>query len=187
MKKYYSFFAPLAMMVIALCFTACSNDDDDNDDGGSDKKTLIVDGESYYNGRDASTVEQTRGHGMYLTVHAAETSTSSFHQINGHILTVVIPPSRVSELNVGQVFDHDHFTVREFRGFMELDWDTYDWNIISGEIVITNIKASELTIQIKKLTIEHERTSVRHTIEGTATLRNYIMGSDGEGEPFSEF
>lgn len=85
------------------------------------------------------------------------------------------------------MFDHDHFTVCEFRGFTELDWDTYDWNIVSGEIVIKNIKTGELTIQIKKLAIEHKRTSVRHTIEGTATLRNCIMGSDGEGESFSEF
>jgi hypothetical protein len=89
----------LAMMVAALGFSACSSSNDDDDFGsGSSKgeKTLIVDGESFYDFN--STAEQTKRNGMYLNINA---STEPNYILQGHMLTVRISPSKVSELKEG--------------------------------------------------------------------------------------
>lgn len=41
MKKYYSIFAMLAMMVVALSFIACGDDDDDGANGGGGSSSLV--------------------------------------------------------------------------------------------------------------------------------------------------
>ena len=182
MKKIYSTVMMLAMMVAALSFTACSSDDDNGGGGGSSKKTLIIDGQSYYYGN-GCTVEQSDYYGgMYLTVEAVEDIN---WPVKGKELVFRIPPSKVSELSVGQVFTYDDITIRTFRGLSEMAVDSYNWDALSGEVVIKDIKATELTIQINNLTIKSNRGAVRE-IEGTATLRNCMYDSNGNIMPFSE-
>lgn len=167
------------MMVAALGITACSSDDD-NSSGGNSKKTLIIDGQSYYYGQ-LSMVDQSNG-GMYLTVEAVEDIN---WPLKGKELVFRIPPSKVSELSVGQVFTYNDITIRTFRGLSEMAVDSYNWDALSGEVVIKDIKATELTIQINDLTIESQRGAVRK-IEGSATLHNCIHDSNGNIKPFSE-
>lgn len=170
----------LAMMVAALGITACSSDDDS--DGGNSKKTLIINGQSYYYGN-GCTVEQSDYYGgMYLTVEAVEDIN---WPVNGEELVFRIPYGKVSELSVGQVFTYNDITIRTFRGLMELTVNSYNWDALSGEVVIKDIKATELTIQINDLTIESQRGAV-YKIEGSATLRNCIHDSNGNIKPFSE-
>lgn len=184
MKKIYSKIMMLAMLVAALSFTACSSDDDDNNGSGENtSKTIIIDGESYYCG-DGSHVNQSNYYGgMYLTVTAVE---DKLLQVHGHELVFRIPPTKVSDLTVGQVFDYDDITIRTFRAITEMSVNSYNWDAISGEVLIKDIKEKEITIQIKKLTIKAERTGVERKIEGTATLRNCVYDSNGNLLPFSE-
>ena len=182
MKKIYSTLAMLAIIVATLSFVACSSDDDDSDETSTGKKTLTIDGESYYCGR-SSSVEQTKGSGMYLTVHAAENPRSEF---SGKNLVVHISPSKVSELNVGDVFDYDNISVRNYNNVTTIEINAYSWNAIDGKIQIKDIKEKELTIQIDNLVVKHRQTDVEHTISGTATLHNSLYDSDGNMLPFSE-
>lgn len=167
-----------AIIVAALSFTACS--DDDNNDNA--KKTLVIDGVPYYCGYDSNVV-QTRNSSMLLSVAAVE---NKEFPLNGHSLTVEIPPSKVSELSVGQVFNSDEIHIYTYRGIMHIEVETRDWNAINGNIVITEIKEKELTIQINNLTVKHKRTGVEHNIAGTATLYNSVYDSNGVMLPFSD-
>ena len=185
MKKIYSTVMMLAMMVAALGMTACG--DDDNDEGSA-HKTLIIDGESYYCGHSAPgrylcTVSQSKS-GMHLTVAAIE----DIHPIvpKGKELSFRISPTKVSELSVGQVFDYAEIGRIHFGGLGAMPSTEILWYGIDGEMVIKDIKETELTIQFKNFTIKHKKTDTEHTIEGTATLCNSMCYSDGEPMPFSE-
>ena len=187
MKKIHSTIMMLAMMVAALSLTACSSDDDNDEDGGSAQKTLIIDGESYYNGNSRNgwqmcTVNQTKS-GMRLTVVAIE----DLYKIpKGKELSFRIPPIKVSELNVGQVFNFDNIRSIDFGNWGAAPSTDVWWYGISGEMLIKDIKETELTIQFNNFTIKRKETGTEHTIEGTATLCNCISYSNGKPIPFSE-
>lgn len=169
-----------AIIVAALSFTACSDDDDDNA-----KKTLVIDGVPYYCGYDYSDVVQIRNSSMLLSVAAVE---NKENPLDGHLLKMEIPPSKVSELSVGQVFNSDEIRIYAYRVIMHVfdEVEPYNWNAINGNIVITEIKEKELTIQINNLTVKHKRTGVEHNIAGTATLYNSVYDSNGVMLPFSD-
>ena len=185
MKKIYSLFMMAAMMVAALGFVACEGDDsDDGDDyygGKKGQKTLKVDGESYYCG-DLTSVEQTQHNGMYLEVYAV---TDLNFQIKGHRLVMHISPSRVSKLKVGQEFDGDNISVRNFEHLTEITVNSYQWDVISGSFVIKSITDMEMKIQFNKMVVKYRHNDVKHTIEGTAVL-NSGTWKDGKLLPFSE-
>ena len=172
----------LAMMVAALSLTACSSDDDNDEDGGSAQKTLIIDGESYYCSSGCNVNQSNYHGGMYLTVEAVEDIN---WPIKGRKLTFRIPPSKVSELSVGQIFTYNNITIFTFHHLTEMVVDFYNWDALSGEVIIKDIKATELTLQINDLTIKSHRGAERK-IEGTATLRNCIYDSNNNIMPFSE-
>lgn len=179
MRKVYSIMMMLAMMVAAVSFTACSGDEED--DGPNGKMTLKIDGESYYCG-ELSSVEQTQRNGMYIEVEAV---TDLKFQVKGHRLVMRISPSRVSNLKVGQEFDGDHISVRNFEHLSEINVNSYEWDVVSGSFVIKSITDREMTIQFNKMVVKHHRTGVEHTIEGTALLNSGVW-QDGEYLPFSE-
>ena len=184
MKKLYSTIMMLAMMVAALSFTACGGDDDDFNYGKrKGKKTLKVDGESFYCSDDSS-VEQTERRGMYLQVIAV---TNLDFQVSGnnHELVMHISPSRVSQLKVGQEFDGDMISVRDFRHLNDIPINHYEWEVISGSFVIKSITDMEMTIQFNKMVVKYNNRDVEHTIEGTAVL-NSGMSRNDELLPFSE-
>lgn len=166
--KYSVFFSLLAM--VALCLSGCGKNDG-IDDGSGDmiggKKTLKVDGEAYYCGSE-SIVQETNGNGMYLKVVAVE---DTFAQWSGKELQIVITPSRVSELKVGDVFQSNDISVREFHDLSGYAVNKYSWDAVGGSVRISGISSTHLTIQIQQLVIEHHTTDAQHTIEGTASLR----------------
>lgn len=170
----------LAIIVAALMFVACGSDDED-DNGGSSKrkKTLTIDGKPYYCSKE-SVVSQ--GSHLYLTIYAIGDAENGFH--NEKILTVVLTPSKVSELSVGDVFDYDDISVRNFNNYNEIVINTYNWDATSGNITISEITETTLTIQINKLVIESYRGATR-TIDGTAKLTNSLSDSNGNVLPFS--
>ena len=182
MKKIYSTLTMLAMMVAALSFTACGDDDDEIDNGGGNgKKTLKIDGESFYCGN-SSSVEQTKGSGMYINVYAV--SNKEF-QMSGHKLVMHISPSRVSQLTVGEEYDGDMISVRDFVRLTEIHFNSYEWEVISGSFVIKSITDMEMTIQFKEMVVKYKYRDTQHTIEGTAVL-NSGVSKDGKLLPFSE-
>lgn len=177
MKKLYSTVMMLAVMVAALGLSACSSNSSDDDFGsGSSKgeKTLIVDGESFYDFN--STAEQTKRNGMYLNINA---STDPNYILQGHMLTVRISLSKVSELKEGDVFGVSELTVREFQRPTEISVNSYDWNELKGDITIIRITSMEMTIQINDLQIEHKISKVQHTISGKAILCSGVYDSRG--------
>ena len=163
--KFVVFFSTL--VTLALCFSGCSKSDD-NEGGGkaTGKKTLKIDGEAYYCGSE-SNVEQTSGSGMYFKIYATEDEEFEF---NGKILIVNIPPSRVSELKVGDVFQSNDILVRNFNNISTIEVNSYSWNAVDGSIRISGIRDKELTIQIQKLVVDYHNSSTKHTIEGSANL-----------------
>jgi len=183
--KLGSRFYMLAMICAAFCLTACggsSDDDDDFDFGGrKGEKTLKVDGESFYCG-DGSSVEQTKRSGMYLEVEAV---TDLNFQMSGHRLVMHISPSRVSQLKVGQEFDGDMISVRDFVRITEIHVNSYEWEVISGSFIIKSITDTEMAIQFNEMVVKYNYRDVKHTIEGTAVL-NSGMWKDGKLLPFSE-
>lgn len=182
MKKLYSTIMLLAMMVAALCLTACGGNDEDDggDNSPSGNKTLIIDGESYYCGSGCD-LAQTNGSGMYLTIQAVE---DRVYQINGKELVVRISPSKVSQLSVGQVFGHEKMSIRNYRGLMQMELNAYSWDAVNGDITIISIGETQITIQINSLVVKHEITKVEHSISGTATLRNSLRDNHGNILPF---
>ena len=176
--KSNSILTMLTALVFALSFVACgsSNDDDVNPPKG--QKTLKVDEESYY--AVECSAEQTKGNGMYLHIIAA---TDPEIAINGHELVVHISPSKVSELNVGDVFGVDDLSVQEFRRLNEITFNSYAWNELEGDITIKRITSMEMTIQINNLSLQHKTTGVQHTISGSATLNSGTW--DGKGNVLS--
>ena len=178
MKKIYSLMM-LAIAVVALGFTACgNNDDDDNSSGGNSKKTLIINGKPYYCGDGCTVTENSSRGGMRLKVIAVE---DAVFQLKGSELVIEVSPSKVAELSVGQVFDAP--IIRNYRGINELDVVEYDWDVVDGDILVKHITEKELTIQLNKLTIKHERTGVEYTFEGTAPLHNSLW-VNGDYKPF---
>lgn len=171
-------------MVAALGIAACSSDDDNE---GSAHKTLIIDGESYYCGNSHDgwymcTVSQSKS-GMHLTVAAIE----DIHTTpKGKELSFRISPTKVSELSVGQVFDYAEIGRIHFAGWGAMQSTEILWYGIDGEMVIKDIKETELIIQFKNFTIKRKETGTEHTIEGTATLCNSAHYNNGELIPFSE-
>ncbi len=183
MKKLYSSIMLLAMMVTALGLTACGDDEEEDEIEGnspSGNKTLIIDGESYYCGS-LCQLSQTNGSGMYLTIEAVE---DRVYQMNGKELIVLISPSKVSQLSVGQIFDYDDMSIRNFRNLTQMEVNSYSWDGISGDITIKSIGETQVTIQINSLVVKHEITDVEHTISGTATLHNSLYDSNGKVLPF---
>lgn len=174
MKKWYSKFMMLTIMIGAVNLSACGDDDD----GGSGEHiggmTLVVDGEKYY----ASNchAEQTHGNGMYLIVNAAinaELVTSA------HELTVHISPNTVADLKEGQLFDDNSMRIQYFRRISESTMNTYQWKVLSGNITINKITKMEMTIQLNSLQLKHKRTGVEHTISGMAVLDSGVYSSNG--------
>lgn len=183
MKKVLTLFATLPILFIAsLCFIACSSDDDESDGTSTGQKTLTIDGTSYYCGS-GSSVEQTRGNGMYLEVRATE---DPIFEWNGKVLIVHISPSNVSQLSVGDIFDYDDISIRNYNNVTTIELNAYSWDAIDGSIQIKDIKEKELTIQINNLVVKHESTGAEHTISGTAKLGNSVYDSNGNMLPFSE-
>lgn len=180
MKKLYSTILLLAMMAAVLSLTACGGDDE-NESGSKGKETLTIDGMTYKCSK-TSSVEQTKGSGMYLTV----ITSSNGSEWNGKKLVVHISPSKVSQLNVGDVFEYDEISVRNYNNVSTIELNSYSWDAINGNIVIKDIREKDLTIQINKLTVRHVNTEVEHTIDGTATLYNSLYDSKGNMLPFSE-
>lgn len=171
----------LAMMLVAFSFVACGDDEDNDGSGSKGKETLTIDGMTYKCSK-TSSVEQTKGSGMYLTV----ITSSNGSEWNGKKLVVHISPSKVSQLNVGDVFDYDEISVRNYNNVSTIELNSYSWDAINGIIVIKDIREKDLTIQINKLTVRHVNTEVEHTIDGTATLYNCLYDSKGNMLPFSE-
>ena len=99
----------LAMMAVVLSLTACGGDDD-NESGSKGKETLTIDGKTYKCSK-TSSVEQTKVSGMYLTVIASDNGS----EWNGKKLVVHISPSKVSQLSVGDIFDYDDISVRNYN------------------------------------------------------------------------
>ncbi len=170
-------------MVAAFGFTACGDEDDFDYGSRKRKKTLKVDGEPFYCS-DGSSVEQTKRSGMYLEVVAV--SDLDF-QISGnnHRLIMHISPSRVSQLKVGQEYDGDMISVRNFEHLNEINVNFYEWEVIRGSFVIKSITDMEMTIQFNEMVVKHDYTNVEHTIEGTAVLNSGVSRND-KLLPFSE-
>ena len=174
MKKWYSKFMMLTIMLAVSNFAACGNDDD----GGSGEHiggmTLVVDGEKYY--APNCHAEQTHGNGMYLIVNAA---TNAELVTSGHELTVHISPNIVANLKEGQVFDDNSMRIQYFRRISESSLNTYQWEVVSGNITINKITKMEMTIQFNSLQLEHKQTGVMHTISGIAVLNSGVYSSNG--------
>ena len=187
MKKIHSTIMMLAMMVAALSFTACSSDDDEDGGGGGgdSKKTLIIDGQAYYAGcvKDfiGGSVVQS-GSGMRLHISAIENPHSVY---KGYKISLHISPTKVSELRVGQVFNFVDKTSINFGDFWAQAATTWWWYGTDGEMLIKDIKETELTVQFKNFAIKRQETGTEHTIEGTAILQNSISNNNGP-MPFSE-
>lgn len=183
MKKLYSTILVLATMVAALSLSACGGDDsdDESENPSYGKMTLIVDEESFYAVN--CSAEQTKRSGMYLEICAA---TNPEFPINGHLLVVHIAPSKVSELKEGDVFAAKKFSVQTFRRLNEIKVNTYDWNVLEGDITIKKITNMEMTIQINNLLLEHEVSGVQHTISGTAILNSATYDSKGNLLSFND-
>ena len=104
--------------------------------------------------------------------------------MKGKELVVHISPSKVSQLSVGQVFDYDDMSIRNFRNLTHIEVNSYSWDGISGDITIKSIGETQITIQINSLVVKHKITDVEHTISGTATLHNSLYDSNGNILPF---
>lgn len=159
------------MMVMSMTMVSCGESDDFDDEGvevgkAIGSKMLKIDGEAYYCGS-SSEAQQTNGSGMYLKVYALENPN---YDLNGHILIVHIPPSKVAELKSNDVFRKGDIIVRNFYLAHDIEANSYRWKAIQGDIRIGAIKNRQLTIEIEFLVIEHKDTGVRHTIDGSAIL-----------------
>jgi hypothetical protein len=183
MKKFYSTILMLATMIAALSLTACggSDSDEESENPSYGKKTLIIDDESFYAVN--CSVEQTRNSGMYLEIVGA---TNPEFPIEGHLLVVRIAPNKVSELKEGDVFYDNKLIVRDLVRLNEIKVNSYDWNVLEGDITIKRITDMEMTIQINNLLLEHKVTKVKHTISGTAILNSATYDSKGNLLSFKE-
>jgi hypothetical protein len=183
--KSNSILTMLTALILSFSFVACSssngNDEDDPFDSPKGQKTLKIDDESLY--AVGCSAEQTKGNGMYLHIRAA---TDPEFATMGHELTVHIAPSKVSQLNEGDVFDVDDLSVQEFRRFNEIVFNTYQWNVLEGNITIKRITSMEMTIQINGLLLQHKSTGVERIISGTATLDSGVWDSNGKTLSFEE-
>lgn len=175
MKKLYSTMMMLATMIAALGMVSCDSDDDHGGNG----KNLIIDGESYYTTIESTVVQNTTVYGgMYLTVQASKHKEGSLDSE----LTMWISPSKVSELSVGQTFDSSDIDIHDFHyGF---SYNEIRWDAISGNILIKDIKDTQLTIQINNLVIE-SWNDAQHSFNGTVTLYNSLSDENGNYLPFS--
>ena len=172
----------LLMALLSVVFTACG--DDDSGDGGGSKqgeKTIKIDGESF-NCSDGSSVEQTKGNGMYIDIDAV---TDMNYQVKGHNLIMHISPSTVADLKENQVFGVDDISIKEFRHLNEIVINSYRWRVVSGSFTIKTITPMEMTIQINQLVIIHKDTKAEHTIDGKAVLNSGVWDDKGL-LPFSE-
>ena len=182
MKKLYSTIMLLAMMVTALGLTACGGGDDDdelfdNDFYPKGKKTITINGKSYYSNN--SSISQTNGYGMYITVYITEDALD----FNGILFRFVLPPSKVSEINVGDVFSYEEVSIRNFDHATVISIDP-SWDAIDGSITIKKITENTLTISLNNLVIASEK-GAKYTINGTAVLTNGVSDSNGNDLPFS--
>lgn len=168
---------------MSMCLTSCGDDDDDfvNNGEPNDKPTLVFDSEPYYYGKLCS-VDQTKRNGMYMTITAVK---NSMWQYPGHELIVHISPNTVADLRVGDVFKSGNLSIRSLRGLFEISVSTYSWNIMEGDITVTNITTHELTIRINNLRLKHNTTGAEHTISGIAVLNSGTY-YNGNLLPFAE-
>lgn len=178
-KKFWG--AILLIAFLCVAFTACGGDDDNGGGSNPGEKTLKIDGESFYCG-DGSSVEQTKGNGMYIDIDAV---TDMNYQVKGHNLIMHISPSTVAELRENQVFGVDDISIKEFRHLNEIVINSYRWRVVSGSFTIKTITPMEMTIQINQLEIIHKDTKAEHTIDGKAVLNSGVWDDKGL-LPFSE-
>ena len=174
----------LAMIIAAISITACSSNSDDDENGGGavkGQKTLIVNDESFY--ATNCTAEQTRKNGMYLNIRA---STEPEYCLVGHELVVHISPSKVAELKEGDVFENYNMSVQTFRRLNEIAVNSYEWEVLEGDISIKKITSMEMTIAINNLLLEHKISRVKRTIRGTAVLTSGTWDSNGNLLSFSD-
>ena len=183
MKKIYLSMMMLAMMVAALGFTACGGDDEDEIGGVPNKgqMSLKIDDEPFY--ATNCTAEQTRSNGMYLNIRA---STEPEYCLVGHELVVHISPSKVAELKEGDVFENYNMSVQTFRRLNEIAVNSYEWEVLEGDITIKKITSMEMTIAINNLLLEHKISRVKRTIRGTAVLTSGTWDSNGNLLSFSD-
>ena len=153
----------LFITALAFNFISCSNDNDPfNEDG-----TLTIDGISY---ECTGIVSQGYINGIYLT----------FDILNGKELTLVITSKEITELKAGDLFDIYGFYVRDYGTDLDTDWDEID-----GNIFVSDIKESSLTIKIENLVIINTR-GITHKISGEATLYHSVYDSNGNRLPFGQ-
>ena len=119
---------------------------------------------------------------MYIEVNAV---TNMDFQVGGKRLVMHISPSGVSQLKVGQEFDGNKISVRNYGNFNDFNPNTYEWEVISGSFVIKSITDVEMKIQFNKMVVKYRNKEVKHTIEGTAVLNSGVW-KDGKYLPFSE-
>lgn len=195
MKKYYSIFVLFALMLAALGFFSCGGDDEEakgngnsndngavnGDDNSNDTMTLTIDDVTFYSVN--SSVQQTKL-GIYLTVQCA--TRKDVITTSGHELVMRISPNTVALLNVGDVFDSSMISVQKFRRLNEITVNNYAWNVLEGCVTIIKITEMEMTIQIDGLLLEHQRTSVQHSISGMAVLNSGVYDNDGNLLSFAE-
>jgi hypothetical protein len=167
-------FSILLMGVLVVCLTACGGDDNGGGEGNKVSKTLVVDGEKYYAVN--CHADQTQGMGMYLIVKAV---TDAEYTYNGHELVAHISPNTVADLKEGQVFDGKNIRIQNYRGLFELVTNTYQWNVLGGNITINKITKMEMTIQLNSLQLEHKKTGATHIISGTAVVDSGVYSSNG--------
>lgn len=181
MKRYLNIMAFAMLAVFSLAIVSCSSDDDDDEnwDGGTKaKKTLVINGVSYY--ANYSGVSQSRNGGRML-IHVWP-GDDPLYPWQGRGLGITIPPSKVSQLSVGQVFDSDDISI-DYYGITS---DGSHWNLLSGSITIKSINSTELTIEIVNMKIQNSNTYREITISGTATCTNSTRYNNGDPMPFDE-
>lgn len=170
MKKYHSVLFMLAMVMAACVFVSCSDDDDfesnDNIWGIPNVgKTLIIQDEAYYG---TGSITPTYGDGIYFDVEAIENLNSPY---NGKYLSIHLSEdeaSTISKLYEGKTLEYIY--VREYRDLNSIVLNN-SWEILSGDVTVTEITDETVTININDLVIEHyERPGNTVTISGPAIL-----------------
>lgn len=173
------------MLSSVLVFSSCGKDDEEAAE--KREKTLMIDGEPHYYTNETS-LNQKKSNGMYLHIHASEDGYVWGGMSEKHIV-LNIPPSRVSQMNIGDVYNYDKISIEHYYILSNIfdDYDEYLWDAIEGGITVLDITDMEVTIRFDKLRIEHCDTGVKHTIEGIAVLNSgTYRGKDKTLMSFSE-
>lgn len=197
MKKIYSTFMMLAMIVAALSFTACSSSSDDDNQGGNGDiwgvggdATLVVN-EQKCNPNEDSYINQDRKSIQISGKYISDKNVFYTWEIG---IRIIRRPFKVAELNEGETINYDEMQIEEFRHGNEINLFEAEYTMLSGSITVESVNNKQVKLRFNDLTFElrvesslygdyYPENPKKNIVSGTALFHNHLY-YQGDWEPF---